>query len=429
MEIPTGVARRFAVWKQCFGSAQNSERILETIRKLGCIQIDTINVVERSHYTVLWSRIGNYEKKGLDRLLHPERKVFEFWAHAASIIPMEHYRYFIQAMKENRKGLADRAARRLTGKVNLLGTVLCEIHKNGPMSSRDFVQEEKVTGWGKGSGWWSWKPAKIALEILFNAGVLMVAHRENFQRYYDLTENVLPSSVDTTEPNMEERRRFFVEKALSAAGIARLNDISNYYYPWCTHMALRGKEAEGTVEELLNDDILERATVRGFQEPYYILSEDCGILEKMAKDDLKCFDGVTFLSPFDNLIWFKDRTKNLFHYSSRLEAYLPGRKREYGYYNMNILYRDRLIGRLDPKVHRDQRILEIRSLHFEKNFKPTVIFREKFADAILSFMRFNEATEMRLGMVPRNIRASLSDMIHNLWDKDNKQFPPKIASN
>jgi uncharacterized protein YcaQ len=109
MDITEGVARGLAIWKQCFG-ASNSEGILETIRKLGCIQIDTINVVERSHYTVLWSRIGNYEKMGLDRLLHPEKKVFEFWAHAASIIPVEHYRYFIHPMKENKRGLEARGS-------------------------------------------------------------------------------------------------------------------------------------------------------------------------------------------------------------------------------------------------------------------------------------------------------------------------------
>lgn len=407
MEIPAGVARRLAIWKQCFSGARNPEEILETIRKLGCIQIDTINVVERSHYMVLWSRIGNYEKKELDRLLHPDRKVFEFWAHAASIIPVEHYRYFIHTMKENRKGLEARATKRFAGKVNLLEKVLGEIRKNGPMSSRDFEEEGRARR-RKRSGWWSWKPAKIALEMLFNAGVLMVAYRDNFQKYDDLTENVLPSSVDLTEPTAEERGRFFMEKALEVAGIARFNDISNYFYDWCTRTPLRGREAEEAIGQLLKDGTLERATVKGLRDSCYVRSEDRCLIEKIAEGDFGRFGGVTFLSPFDNLTWFKDRTKTLFNFSPRLEAYFPGRNREFGYYNMNILYGDRLVGRLDPKVHRDQRILEIKSLHFEKKFKPTVDFREKFADAISSFMRFNEADDVRFGkMVPRNLKIQL----------------------
>jgi len=404
MEIPTGVARRLAIWKQCFRDAPNPEGILETIRKLGCIQIDTINVVERSHYTVLWSRIGYYEKRGFDRLLHPDRKVFEFWAHAASIIPVEHYRYFIHTMKENKKGLEARATKRLGRKANLLEKVLDEIHEKGPKSSRDFEERGRTTGKRRG-GWWSWKPAKIALEMLFNAGVLMVAYRDNFQRYYDLTENVLPSSVDLTEPTAEERRRFFMEKALGVAGIARLNDASYYFYDWCTRTPLRGREAEETIGQLLNDGILERATVKGLRDPCYVLSEDREIIERMTEGDFDHFGGVTFLSPFDNLTWFKDRTKALFHFSPRLEAYFPGGNREFGYYNMNILYGDRLIGRLDPKVHRDKRILEIRSLHFERKFKPTADFRDKFANSISSFMRFNGADDVRFGKkIPRDFR-------------------------
>lgn len=409
MAIPLGMAKRLAVWRQCFSGTRTPEGILETIAKLGCIQIDTINVVERSHYTVLWSRIGNYEKEGLDRLLYPDRKVFEFWAHAASIIPMDHYRFFIRPMKESRRGLEARAAKRLPGKAHILGDVLGEIRKNGPMCSSDFEQGGKTTR-RKRSGWWSWKPEKVALEMLFNAGVLMVTYRENFQRYYDLTENVLPSDVDLKEPTAEERRRFFVERAFGAAGIAGHGDISSYYYDWCTRTSLRGGGTGEVIGQMLNDGILEKVTIRGLRGQYYVLSGDLDVVGKIAKGDIH-FDGVTFLSPFDNLTWFRNRTRELFNFTPRLEAYFPGKNREFGYYNMNILYGDRLVGRLDPKVHRDLNMLEIKSLHFEKGFKPTMDFREKFTDAILSFMRFNGARDLRYGkMVPRDIKTSLSNM-------------------
>jgi uncharacterized protein YcaQ len=408
MNISLETARKLALWKQGFRRWPDPEKrhLLELIRTLGCVQIDTINVVERSHYLALWSRLGPYSKEHLDQLLYPDREVFEFWAHAASIIPMEHYRYFIHSMKQYRKGLKARAEKHLKEKAYLLDEVLDEIREKGPMSSSDFKDERKR----KRRGWWDWKPAKTALEMLFNSGVLMVAYRKNFRRYYDLTENVLPSRIDTTEPTAEERRLFFVRKAIDAMGVAKPRDVSSYYYQWGTMGQLKGATLEKTFEQLLSDDVLGGVIIEGVSEPHYMLTTDYEVARKVAEDETARFDGVTFLSPFDNLTWSKDRDKALFNFVPKLEAYIPRKKRKFGYYNMSILYRDRLIGRLDPKAHRDRKLLEVKLLHFEEDFEPDSVFEGKLADAFRSFAKFNGAEEILFRkIVPENVRLTVSD--------------------
>ena len=383
-------------------SVPKKEHVLDLLRNLGCIQIDTINVVERSHYMAVWSRLGSYDKRWLDELLYPDRKVFEYWAHAASLIPIEHYCFFIHTMKMHRQDLKASAERRLKEKAWLIDRILEEIRRNGPMSTSDFELDEKQAE--KRSGWWSWSATKMALELLFNAGVVMVSRRRNFQRCYDLTENCLPPEVDTTEPIEEERIRFCITSTLRAMGVTGLSDISNFYYHWSTFTPLKGQTFENVLKSLVNEDVVKEVTIKDHEGQYFILTEDFKIAQRIADGQLDCFDDVTFLSPFDNLTWNKARTRELFGFSPKLEAYVPQNKRKYGYYNMNVLYKDRLVGRIDPKMHRDRRLLEIKSLHLEKGFKPDAEFREKLAEAFRRFMDFHDAEKITFGKkVPRNL--------------------------
>jgi len=394
LEIPIKTARKLLLWKQGFRQRQVPEKqhVLEIIRKLGCVQIDTINVVERSHYMTLWSRLGPYEKRWLDELLYPDRKIFEYWAHAASLIPIEHYRYFIHTMKEIRQGLKARAEKRLKEKAWLLDRVLEEIRRNGPMGTSDFELDEKPAE--KRTGWWSWSTTKMALEMLYNAGILMVSHRKNFQRYYDLTENVLASDLDLTEPAEDERIRFFLTKAFHALGVAKPSDVSSYYYQWSTPTPLKGKTFDTVLKNLVNEDIVKEVTVEGFKGPYYAPTEDFELIQKIGDDHLDCFNEVTFTSPFDNLTWSKTRTREFFNFAPKLEAYLPQNQRKYGYYNMNVLYKDQLVGRIDPKMHRNRKLLEINLLHIGKNFKSDMEFKEKLFDAFRRFMDFHNAEKI-----------------------------------
>lgn len=387
--------RRFALKKQCFHFAQatvEKEQIFSVLERLGCVQIDTINVVERSHYLAFWSRLGYYKKEFLDQLLHPDRKVFEYWAHVASIIPIEHYRYFLPVMKKRQKDLQSKARRWLKEKANLLETVLSEIKQNGPMSSKDFKHEKTKK---EKSGWWNWKPAKTALELLYGAGILMVSLRENFQRYYDLTENVLPSRVDTSEPSEKERKRFFIEKTLGAWGLAELKDFGQYFYRWSTGISLGVKAISGLLKELETQDIVTVVQVEGINQPYFMLTKDLVMLNETANEKEQV-GGVSFISPFDNLTWSKPRVKRLFNFHPRLEMYLPKEKRKFGYYALNLIYANQIVGRLDPKMHRDKATLEIKAFELKKDFKPTEGFKQQLNLIIKDFMKFHDAQALKI---------------------------------
>lgn len=412
MRLTPQQARQIILLKQGFHKWPGSEKkyVLAAIKGLGCIQIDTINVIERSHYLVLWSRLGTYEKALLDQLLYPDRRVFEFWAHAASIIPIEHYPHFIHAIKRYRNGLKAGAEKQLGGKAELLDEVLDAIRRRGPMSSRDFEQAEPKRG--RRQGWWDWKPSKIALEMLFSAGLLMVAFRRNFQRYYDLTENVLPEGVGTSEPTVEQSLRFFLHKSLDAWGIAKSDYWRSFYYRWwgwsLGGTPLGDEGAREALGQLIREDIIRTVEIKGIVGPHYILSKDYEIAEGVAEGSIQAYDGVTFLSPFDNLTWDKERNRDLFDFAPKLELYLPKDRRKFGYYVMNILHKDRFVGRFDPKMHRESKVLEIRSLHLEKGFRPDAEFKEKLSRAFKEFMAFNGAREIRLGeMFPRKMRLDI----------------------
>jgi len=396
-------ARRFVISKQCFQFPQlddvSKEQVFRVLEALGCVQIDTISVVERSHYLVIWSRLGNYRKEFLDQLLYPDRRVFEYWAHAASIIPIEYYRYFLHAMKERQKEMHAKAKRWLKEKASLLDTVLREIKREGPLCSKNFRTEDKQKK-KEANGWWNWKPAKIALELLYNAGVLMVARREKFQKYYDLTENVLPSGADTSEPTEKERQRFFLEKTLQAWGTAEPKDIGYYFYTWSTKTNVGVKALSSLVRELEKEGIIMQVHIEGYKSPCLILSRELENLERIV-DTKEQKNIISFVSPFDNLTWGKPRMHKLFDFHTTLETYIPKATRKFGYYTLNILHNNQLVGRLDPKMHRDKATLEIKTLELKKGFKPTREFKEQFPLVLGDFMKFHNAETAK---IPENYR-------------------------
>jgi len=238
LEISKETIRKLTIEKQGFCERPKTvtkEGIFNTIDKLGCIQIDTINVVERAHHLTLWSRLGAYDRELLHHLAYRDRLLFEHWAHAASYIPLKGYRFFIHAMNIRREKIRENPKKWEYGidwsKVDpdILETVLGRVRKEGPLATRDFEhRRERPSG-----GWWDWKPAKVILEALLGAGVLLVSHRENFQRYYDLAERVLPGWVDTEMPTEDERIRFFVSRPMGCLGLLKATDIRKYYLPWC----------------------------------------------------------------------------------------------------------------------------------------------------------------------------------------------------
>jgi uncharacterized protein len=322
------------------------------IKKMGVLQIDSISVVARSPYLVLWSRLGPYDPIWLDELL-AEGKLFEYWSHAACFLPIEDYGLYRRFMLEgNEKSRAWFSAH-----PDEVRRVLEHIRQEGSVRSAEFARTD-----GKAGGWWEWKPEKRALEHLFASGELMISRRDpNFHRVYDLRERVLehayPGWEDALAPTPEEARRTFALKAVRSLGVAPARWVPDYY-------RTPKKGVVDLLEELADEGSLLRAGIEGVEGPAYVHSENAALAEAVLPGKTSP-SRTTLLSPFDPVVWDRARASELFGFDYKIEVYTPAAKRRYGYYSLPILHRGELVGRLDAKAHRKQGIFEIRALHLE----------------------------------------------------------------
>ncbi len=395
METTKEIARRLTVEKQGLTSwpgTVTKNDIYQVIDQLGCLQIDTINIVERAHHLTLWSRLGLHEKGLLNELAYDDRKLFEYWAHAACYVPLEDYRFFISPMRMREGEMLERLERwggRAGGvSPDILDEVLERVRAEGPLATKDFEQRRK----GPSKGWWDWKPAKVALEVLYGAGLLMVSHRENFQRQYDIAERVLPPWVDATEPTEEERIKFYITRTMACLGLVKPADVRGYYTPSYARYKAFSKQLPSLMEEMRGDGEAVRYEVDGARQPYYCLPEDASRLDDLA--DGLGHESVHLLNPFDNALWDKKRVETLFEFTAKLEAYTPAAQRKYGYYYLAILSGDRLVGRIIPKMDRKDRKLIVNSIWHEPWFKPDEPFEASFSETLESFSKFNGADEV-----------------------------------
>lgn len=331
--------------------------VLATIRRMGALQIDTISVVNRSPYLVLWSRLGAYDPKWLDQLL-AEGRLFEYWAHEACFLPIEDYPLFRHRMLD-RGWTRWRYSHAVMEKhAATVERILAGIRENGPVRSAELGDRRSGTG-----SWWGWKPEKRILESLFTAGELMIARREGFQRVYDLRERVLPDWDDAKLPSNESVDRALALKAVHALGIARPKWVADYYR--------RGKkETPAVVHALAEAGELIPVRVEGWKEPAFVHPDHRALAERAAAGALKPVL-TTLLSPFDPVVWDRTRGSELFGFDYRLECYTPGPKRVYGYFTLPILRRGQLIGRLDPKAHRREGVFEVKAIYLEPGVRVT----------------------------------------------------------
>lgn len=360
LEVSGEAARRAAVASQLLSGTNGREglgnagspleRTAGLVEHLGYVQIDTISVVERAHHHTLWSREGRYRPEIIHRLQSMDRRVFEYWGHAASYLPIRDYRFYIPRMRRFRDPVGRWARDRLESCGHLMDEVLERIRTEGPLGSRDFRSDPGVSR----AGWWDWKPAKTALELLFWRGDLMVTRRESFQRIYDLTERVLPPGTDTTEPSDEELERFLVERALTAHGIADARTVAG-------HIDAAGADRiRDRLADMVAAGEVDEVSVEG-ESGYYCLSKEADRLFSPAPDA----DCLRILSPFDNLIIDRRRLKDLFGFSYALECYTPAGDRKYGYFVLPVLRGDCFAARIDARADRKSRVLQLLSVHFE----------------------------------------------------------------
>jgi hypothetical protein len=373
--------------------------VLAAIRRMGVLQIDTIHVVARSPYLVLWSRLGAYPQAWLEELL-AEGALFEYWAHEACFVPIEDYRLFrhrmldpaamgwkysVQWMKDNKKDIA---------------ALTEHIRVNGPVKSSDFKRTD-----GQAGGWWSWKPEKRSLEVLFTAGHLMIAKRHNFQRIYDLAERILPHWDDKKHlPAMAETREALLLKAVHALGVCKAAWTADYFRTG------RSRPAPDP-EALVKQGRLLRVKVDGWDVPGYIHPDNLALAQQAAAGALKP-TLTTILSPFDPLVWDRKRVSDLFGFDYRIECYTPEAKRRYGYFTLPILYRGALIGRLDAKAHRSAGVFEVKVIHLEPGVKVSQAMTDAVAGALQRCADWHgTATVKIVKSAPRTFAKALKDAL------------------
>jgi len=329
------------------------------IERIGFVQIDSINVVERAQHLTLAARMQGYRPALLDRLLERERRLFEHWTHDAAAIPTVWYPYWhFHFERYRRRVLAHPWWRERLGKdpQAVLAHVRERLRTEGPLMTKDF-EDERPRGTDK--TWWGWKPTKAILEYLWRIGEVAVAGRVNFHKVYDLTERVLPAVHALPIPDAQEHADWACRGALERLGVATASEIASYWdavslekaRAWCARQT-----AAGEIVEVLAEAVDGAAPRRSYAVPDW---------ETRAAALPAAPPRLRILSPFDPILRDRARALRLFGFDYRFEAFVPAPQRRWGYYILPILEGERLIGRLDPKLRRDEGVLEIRQIWWE----------------------------------------------------------------
>ena len=354
-------ARRIALAAQGFGRAQPAapgrSHVRDVARRLGVIQIDSVNVVTRTHYLPGFSRLGDYPREALETEAWGTRRgLFEYWGHEASLLPLELQPLLRWRMERAKDGAMWTGLSRFgREKADYIEGVLAEIERRGPVTGGDFA-----TGPRGAPGWWSWSDGKRALEWLFWAGLITTKTRNGFERVYDLTERALPARiVDLPTPTEAEAQRELVLISARAMGVATAADLRDYF-------RLPLADARERVAELVEAGELTPVAVKGWRQPAYLAAG--------AKTPRKV-TGSALLSPFDNLIWTRDRTERLFGVKVRLEIYTPAHKRAHGYYVLPFLEDEAITARVDLKSDRKAGVLLVQAAWREPDATPETAAR------------------------------------------------------
>lgn len=341
---------RHALIEPPTGPARGAD-LLALIRRLGFVQVDSVNTVERAHHMILWSRRQSYRPANLTPLLERDRLLFEHWTHDASVIPTEFFGHWklrfardARSIKERWTGWQGEAFH------DRIEDVLAHVRATGPVGSGDVGGDEARAG----GGWWNWHPSKTALEYLWHTGEISVCHRRNFAKQFDLTERVHPAEHAEPAPSEAETIDWACNAALDRLGFATSGDLAAFWATvgpeeakaWCAAAQKRGAIVEIAVEGA------DGRTRRCYARP--------DILE-VAATVAEPANRVRILSPFDPALRDRTRAERLFGFVYRIEIFVPEPKRRYGYYVFPVMERDRIIGRIDAKAIRAEGRLAVRA--------------------------------------------------------------------
>jgi uncharacterized protein len=384
--ISRTVARRSAIVAQGLAGPRphaDTEGIMNVVGRLGCLQLDPITIVTRSHLLVLWSRLGPYDQGLLDLLLWQERRLFEYWAHAASIVLTQDYPLHQMRMRSYGKG----AGAWIQQNETLRLSILSALQLRGPLRSRDFEDPVQVA-W-RSSGWTDGRTVGRMLDFLWAQGRILVSKRVGANKWWDLAERCLPPSWIAQEPLAEhEVVRAAVQKALRSLGVATPRDITEHFtrnrYPGLAEVLGELEASKRILRVRVQEQGLELVG------PWFVHAELLPVLERLEQQEWE--PKTTLLSPFDNLICDRKRTARLFDFRYQSEIYTPKDKRRFGYYVMPILSGDQLIGRVDPTFDRSRKQLLINAVHTEPATAITGETGQAIAAAIEELAEFLGAT-------------------------------------
>ena len=388
-------AQRLSGW---LPTAPDADALLDVVRAIRCLQLDPISAVARTHLLVLWSRVGPFEPRALDRLLWHDRALFEYWAHAASIVLTEDYQLHNGRMRTfpvGRTNWSKRTKAWLQANEPLRRRILLELRRRGPLPARAFEGHAATERWAS-SGWTSGHDVTQMLDVLMTQGRIMVAGRDGQGRLWDLAERCLPDWTPRRRLPERDINRRAVELAIRALGVGTKRDVMQHF--------LRNwyDDLPGVLSDLERRGRIHRVTVAAADDTAsdaaFVHADDQSMLDELERGD--GFEPrTTLLSPFDNLICDRARTRRLWGFDYTIEIYVPKAKRRYGYYVMPILHGDRLVGRIDPLMDRKSGRLTINAVYAEPRAPDDRETGEGIADAVTSLARFVGATEIAIGKV------------------------------
>jgi hypothetical protein len=403
--VDVATARRLAIAKQRLaGSASRSSpgRVLDVVRSIRCVQLDPISVVARSPLLVLRSRLDGFDPKHLDRLLWRDRSLFEYWAHAASIVLTEDHaihQYRMRSYPTKDDAWGTRFATWVESNDGLRRSILRALRRGGPLRVRDFGSNPVSESWVS-SGWTRDRNVDQMLAFLWMRGTIAVAARRGLEKWWDLAERVLPAEARRERIRDLEVTRRAAVFSLRALGIATPIQIRRHF------TVGRYPDLPRVLEAFDRQGVVERVRVGELPGPWFVHRDDLALLERIERGSWR--PRSTLLSPFDNLIHDRKRAASLYDLDYRMEIYVPKAKRRFGYYAMPLLHGDRFVARVDPAVDRARGRLVLNAVHVEPGLRPDRELGPAVADAVRELAAWSGADDVEVaGPVPASWRSAL----------------------
>lgn len=347
------------------------DAVYQLIKHLGFVQLDTNYVVERAHHHVLFARVPDYEPGWLAELCD-EGKVFEYFSSDSGYQPMDDFRFSLpikEAFKTQRKGISK-------PENLLMEQIMDQVERDGAVRVGDFENDRVEAS----TGWWDWRPAKVALERLYFDGRLMISRDSKFHKSYDIPLNLVPLDTDLTLPTATEFARFIIKRTLGALGISSVKEMA-----WRSRR-VKGNLVKTELEKMVIKGEVLMVQVDGIKGPLYMLDGQ--------NTDVEISDEVFILSPFDIVNVFRHRLRDFFNFDYQIECFVPAPKRLYGYFSLPVLAGEIFIARMDAKADRKKKILMVHNIHFEAVMLNDSVM-ERFSSALKAFAAFNQCHDIR----------------------------------